>query len=75
MDSWDIEETLGQNNSNRGAWVAQYIMFAFGSARDLRVVRSSPASGSMLSGSLLVSPLLPFPVLVLCLSNKYIKYF
>lgn len=36
----------------RGTWVAQFVKHLtlnFGSGHDLRVVRSSPASGSMLS--------------------------
>ena len=39
------------NNNDRGSWVAQLVKHLtpdFGSGHDLRVVSSSPASGSLL---------------------------
>ena len=50
---------------------------AFGSGHDLRVPGSSPASGSLLSGeSASLWPPAPFLlILILSLSNTYIKYF
>jgi len=52
---------------NQGAWVAQWVKcltLDFGSGRNLRVVRSSPTSGSMLLKTLSLP--LPPPLILQC---------
>ena len=53
---WQLEQNqhlvldLWDKSCHRGAWVAQWVKAsAFSSGHDLRVLRSSPASGSLLS--------------------------
>ena len=76
LQRWGLASDLREikREGEWGTWVAQLVKcptLDFGSGNDLRVLGSSPMSGTLLNreSACLRLPL-PLPLLILCLSNK-----